>query len=201
MKQLSVFVFDDAPFAQRLSETIAWCRPRARRDNPQRSLRSDALRPWLLASDRGWTVFSVIRNRALYLFRNPPERALPADLAQLEVGRLLVYFPDVNLCCGAAEQESDGFFDVENTPPWDTWVALGVDHNVTKSSPYRVYLVSWVPPELIELADAGIRANPEGCLRWLEDVDVGARHELYLASALGDPTLALPGSQQLALDD
>ncbi|MGE0871284.1 MAG: hypothetical protein AB7P03_22175 [Kofleriaceae bacterium] len=142
----------------------------------------------------------MIRNRAMCLFRNPPERTPPAELSQPDVGRLLVYFPDVNLCCGAAEHESHGFFDVENTPPWDTWIALGVDHNVTKTSPYRVYLVSWVPTELVELADAGIQANPEGCIRWLEDVDVGARHELDLASSLGDPSLALPGSQQLALD-
>ena len=38
-------------------------------------------------------------------------------------GRLLAYFPDENLACGVAEAETQGFFTVDNVPPWDTWVA------------------------------------------------------------------------------
>jgi hypothetical protein len=37
-------------------------------------------------------------------------------------GRLMVYFPDAALADGAAEVQSRGFFDVHNTPPWDTWI-------------------------------------------------------------------------------
>src|SRR5688572_26239133 len=170
MKELSVFVFDDAPFTQRLSETVTWCHLRGDPADPRLSLRSDDLRPWLLAPDRGWTVFSVVRNRALHLFSNPPERF--DQFNELDRGKLLVYFPDANLCCGAAQDDSLGFFDLENTPPWDTWIALGVDRKVGKASPYRTYLVSWVPPELVAIADAGIRANPERCIRWLEDVEI-----------------------------
>ncbi len=48
-----------------------------------------------------------------------------------------------------------GFFDVNNVPPWDTWVCY-LDR----------YLVSWVPPVLEELASAGIRVNPEECIQW-----------------------------------
>jgi hypothetical protein len=73
----------------------------------------------------------------------------------LQGGRLLLYAPDENLCDGAAQYSSKGFFDVDNAPPWDAWVCS-----------FRSYLVSWVPPELLELAKAGIEANPEQCIFW-----------------------------------
>jgi len=42
-----------------------------------------------------------------------------------------------NLADGAAKHPSKGFFDVDNTPPWDTWVAFS--HGI---------LLSWVPLNL-----------------------------------------------------
>jgi hypothetical protein len=70
-------------------------------------------------------------------------------------GRLLLYTPSENLACGAAEVSSNGFFDVNNVPPWDIWVSFS-DRT----------LVSWVPPALIDVAQMGIYANPEACIRW-----------------------------------
>ena len=58
---------------------------------------------------------------------------------------------------GAAKYSSNGFFDVNNVPPWDIWVAFS-----------EQTLVSWVPPMLLELAQKGIDANPEGCIRWAD---------------------------------
>ena len=74
------------------------------------------------------------------------------------------YSPDDDLCCGAAEAASDGFFDTFNTPSWDTWVAL-----TWRSD--RCWLVSWVPPEWTLRAGAGIDVNPEQCIQWLDDFD------------------------------
>lgn len=90
----------------------------------------------------------------------------------------MIYFPDANLCDGAAELESKGFLDVENAPPWDTWVGLGVDAVNSRIGGYETYLVAWVPPQFIEYVSAGIRVNPEKCIAWLDDVAVGARAEL-----------------------
>jgi hypothetical protein len=84
----------------------------------------------------------------------------------------LVYFPDDDLADGAAEAESEGFFDVHNAPPWDTWVAMVEDE---ASGQPRPYLLSWVPPAFLELAQAGISVNPEECIRWLDDADVAMR--------------------------
>ena len=70
-------------------------------------------------------------------------------------GRLLLYSPSENLACGAADVRSNGFFDVNNVPPWDIWVDFS-----------EGTLVSWVPPALLDVAQMGIDVNPEGCIRW-----------------------------------
>jgi hypothetical protein len=85
-------------------------------------------------------------------------------------GRLLGYLPDENLADGAAEDSSEGFFDLNNMPPWGTWVGLApkeVRMYVDKGVPYRV-LIAWVPRELVELAKRGIAVNPEDCIFWLD---------------------------------
>jgi len=79
-------------------------------------------------------------------------------------GRLLLYEPDLNLADGAAALESGGFFDVDNTPPWDTWV----DVVPLAAPPPRLCLVSWVPPQMIAVAARGALVNPEGCIYWAE---------------------------------
>ncbi len=96
-----------------------------------------------------------------------------SSAADLRGGRLLIYFPDGNLSDGAAEAH----FDVENTPPWDIWVAFGVDPDHEEVD-RRAYLVAWVPEPLLALANRGIRVNPEECICWLDEVRSGARDEL-----------------------
>lgn len=70
-------------------------------------------------------------------------------------GRLLLYTPSENFACGAAEASTNGFFDVNNVPPWDLWVDFS-----------ERTLVSWVPRALLDVAQMGIYVNPEGCIRW-----------------------------------
>jgi hypothetical protein len=84
-------------------------------------------------------------------------------------GKLLLYDPDWNLFDGAAEQITGGYFDVNNVPPWDTWIAYVIDRPQNKA--YDSYLISWIPPEHIELVGKGLWANPEKCISWAEDVD------------------------------
>jgi len=105
------------------------------------------------------------------------------DLAD---GRLLVYEPDMNLCDGAAELSSNGFFDVDNVPPWDTWVGCiygtreqpatqgqreGETNRPWRAPTSHLYLLSWVPPPFLTLVAEGIWANPEECIRWAVDVE------------------------------
>jgi hypothetical protein len=87
-------------------------------------------------------------------------------------GRLLVYFPDDELADGAAETESEGFFDGHNAPPWDTWVAMVEDAGRSNRNPY---LVAWVPKEFTAHAQRGIDVNPEKCICWLDDCDLAIK--------------------------
>lgn len=121
-------------------------------------LRSPAFRPPPFLPDStskkcGEIVGSVVARRAESLQlegRTPSTRTL--DLIQ---GKLLLFAPEESLSDGAACYSSKGFFDVDNCPAWDTWVGF-----------VERYVVSWVPPQLIELAKAGIDVNPEQCIIW-----------------------------------
>jgi len=83
--------------------------------------------------------------------------SMSVESQSLAGGSLLEFIPSETLMDGAAKYSSNGFFDVNNVPPWDIWVGFSD----------RI-LVSWVPSVLVELAQSGIEANPEGCIRWAE---------------------------------
>jgi hypothetical protein len=88
--------------------------------------------------------------------------------------------PDQNLCDGASESATKGFFDVDNIPPWDFWVGYFVEAIELDRPSYRgvrEYLASWIPPSLVPLAQAGIDVNPEACILWLDDWDCPLRDE------------------------
>lgn len=36
----------------------------------------------------------------------------------------MTYFPDENTSDGGAETITQGYFDGDNVPPWDTWVGM-----------------------------------------------------------------------------
>jgi hypothetical protein len=123
----------------------------------------------MLFSKRAWLVENVVSFRADLVKDIKP-------ITSLE-GRLLVYFPDLNLSDGAAEQASGGFFDADNAPPWDTWLSF-VDDGEGSGLDTRFYLIAWVPAAFVELAQAGIDVNPEQCIEWLYDTSTRAKAEL-----------------------
>lgn len=141
-------------------EAQAWCQPRFRMDEVQFSLRSPELQPSIIrhvdaqgivtADSRKWaaTVHDlVIKRRAL----------LQGKALGSPRGRLLAYRPQDNLFDGAAQVASSKFFDVNNVPPWDTWIKF-VDG----------VLFAWIPAEAEALVQSGIDANPEVCIWWAD---------------------------------
>ncbi|WXH34113.1 hypothetical protein WA016_08124 [Myxococcus stipitatus] len=86
-------------------------------------------------------------------------------------GRLLVLFPDDETADGGAEGQSEGFFDVHNTPPWDTWVAYfeELDEEVHGGRRAYGYLLAYVPAIFVPRVELGIAANPEFAIKWLDD--------------------------------
>lgn len=186
-------------FQQALAETIAWCAPRATPLEPESSLRSLPFlgQPSIEShSNDTWrqAVADIATTRAMFLRDAGIHPQKPTT--NLAGGRLLLYAPNETLSDGAAWVSSGGFFDWDNAPPWDTWVAYVEDtpadpeHTNTwfrqharkqgiVHSPMRLsYLVCWVPPCLLEAADAGIWANPEECIEWLTEGDSVFTHAL-----------------------
>jgi len=72
-------------------------------------------------------------------------------------GRLLLYEPLETVDDGAASASSQGFFDVEDAPPWDTWFVYSGGS-----------IFCWVPDSLVQKAQAGIDANPVDCIHWCD---------------------------------
>jgi len=163
---------DQREFIERLTETIAWCREVGSLSRPGTSLRT--CKPTDLVS-QDHQVSSVSTGRRHRLWSAGKRNLSPAtDLCE---GRLVAYFPGDNLSCGVAEVESQGFFDTDNIPPYDTW--LWIVRNLrtrdyadgTRSEVEANYLVAWVPPDFIELASGGIAVIPEQCIEWLDTRD------------------------------
>src|SRR5215470_18352450 len=125
----------------------------------ERRLRSDALKPSFtldeFGTDSHWAeaVAEVVAKRSELLKQAPS----PVPSGAHDKGRLLLFVPSETLFDGAAQQSSNGFFDVNNVPPWDIWVEF-VDRT----------LVCWIPTTLVDAAQMGIDVNPEGCIRWAD---------------------------------
>ncbi len=171
-----------SPFSLALAETIEWCAARAQPIGAGITTRSALLRP---------PIFSWPGARAFdLLFENPAERrdavafiveqrraALAA--AGSKAGPLKGLGGEVNKqglaggrvfatdfasdLCGAAAEPSNGFVDTWDIPGWDTWFAHG------RSEQSEVVVYGWVPPQLVELADAGFKVIPVQCIWWVEE--------------------------------
>ncbi len=165
-------------FKLRLAQTILWCASRVDIANPKDCLRTPELRPRVFERDRFSAVDFVVSERKLQGGIEFRDAQLPKGLCG---GSLFVYFPETNLCDGAAEIHTDGFLDVDNLPGWDTWVAFFEDEPETN---YGSYLIAWVPPEFVEIVSKGIDCNPEECIMWLADTDVSFAQKLRLEGML-----------------
>jgi hypothetical protein len=167
-------VREELEFIRRLTDAIVWCRDAGSLLQPATSLRTCKPKHEDLASQHE-QVFRVGVERSRRLAASG-RRDLPLA-TDLCGGRLLAYLPDESLADGAAQLESKGFFDTDNIPPYDTWVWMV--RNV-RAFDYRDggqgeleanYLVAWVPPDFIALASAGVDANPQECILWLDTLD------------------------------
>jgi hypothetical protein len=151
----------------RLEDVAMWCKRYANPQATRNCLRPARLAAHPLPANRWHAVDDVVAAR-----RSELARTTDVTLDGVS-GRLLVYFPDLELADGAAEAESQGFFDVHNAPPCGTWAGYfdEGDHNSDRSA----YLLAWVPQAFVSLANRGILANPEECIVWLDDSDVPLR--------------------------
>jgi hypothetical protein len=190
----SDWAFDPERFRWRLAEVISWCQERVIADQPATCLRSDELQPptyhyWsnppherlrLAAYPRedGGEMVEQLAQRRTDLLRTAGQYPT-APAIDLATGALLMYYPGLNLFDGAAEVVSAGFFDSDNIPAWDTWVAF------LPGAPGDEVLVSWIPPLLFPNAQQGVEVNPEACIEWASGVDSPFTRSLREAGIMG----------------
>lgn len=78
-------------------------------------------------------------------------------------GKILVIEHGQNIPDGAAEPETDGFFDEWDLPPIDTWF-----YNDYSSAEKGGILFAWIPERFIGLAERAIEIQFLGILNWFE---------------------------------
>lgn len=185
-------------FRVRLAETIAFC---AGRELP---LRTWDLEPrnlisyargigWPYAVDIDWaSIFvqlGIVRRRLLERTGRLPTR--PAS--NLLGGRLILFDPTASLGEQSSWTFSNGYFDRDNLPPWDTWIMLIPESSpVPRNDLRRVapsYLTAWVPRIYQQRAEAGIEVNEEGCLELLHRANTPFARRLRDAHLLGVQTI------------
>ncbi len=174
-------IADDVLYT-RLAETIAWTNAIIKRDDFRPAMRYSDLQWRLLHNGRDDAICEVGAARQFALFETPT--ALVQKCPDLLGGRLMVYFPDGDLCDGAAEQETEGFFDVFNVPPWETWVGYFEESSRRRGS-YDSYLLAYVPSALVSLADSGMLVNPEECILWLSQTAIKIRSKFPDEQSVG----------------
>lgn len=186
-----MFSDSDGPeFKRRLAEAIAWCMPRASAEDPAGSTRFPAFAPENLHGEyphltpfnptlfREDVLAALQRREEIVAQLAGQRRRLLADgdgivappLPIPFTGRLLLLRFDLQIADGLSMSESAGFFDIYDTPGWDTWVWYEVDWEAARANRERSeFLVSWMPPSFIEHAEQGIRVNCVNCLTWAND--------------------------------
>lgn len=90
----------------------------------------------------------------------------PIDTNRSFEGAILVAEIDANVADGASEWASNGFIDVFDTPPIDTWFyktqLLGERE--------ERFLFAWVPQQFVPLVQEAIHVNCMDCLHWFDDL-------------------------------
>lgn len=83
-------------------------------------------------------------------------------------GRILCTDLNSDLC-DAARPASQGFFDVDDLPPWGTWFAH------VETGTLGGIIACWVPGELVAAADRGVVVIPVSSAWWDDDPVPGQR--------------------------
>ena len=154
----------------RLRETIRWCTARHPIRDPQRDLRTPDLKP--VVGD--WPSFEELDAALSVLAKKRRERIDPNAKAEGDRGRVLVCEYNASITSGESEDETSGFFDVADRPPWDTWMFC-VQRTAAASGPGQEpvdLLISWVPSSPVAAVETGIRVNPYDCIYWASEIDL-----------------------------
>ena len=163
-------------FQRRLAETVAWCKGRGSLSDPLDGLRTLTLRPpdlGTLALPECVSVVERLTEQRAKLLQDASRDSLPSSLS-LRRGNSSSSTASPVYRMATSGEMSQGFFDVHDLPPWDTWIEYVIEHERAEHERWRhfdSYLVSWVPTAFVPLADKGISVNGSDCICWAADME------------------------------
>lgn len=156
---------DMSDFAHALDETVAWCAEKFSMFDLRDSLRSrflEPLRHLVRDGDSRYSISETVQRVIEYRRTLLKQYAEPVNpRTSLRQGRLLAVFPTISLSHGFSYDDTGGFIDWHEIPPWDSWVAF-------LDAP--AVLITWVPPQLASAVQCAIDCNAEDSLQWAVDV-------------------------------
>jgi hypothetical protein len=120
----------------------------------------------------GESVVSIVEAICLER-RNALHEMWPSRNSAVAKGRILLTTAvNESVVDGASCDASAGWFDGNDLPPWDTWIAYRILNNKAPASEYA--LVSLVPEAWESRVQAGIVVNPVDCIAWATVDDLRA---------------------------
>ena len=150
-------------------EASSWCKLKWDSSNIRSCLRNLEFSPDFFGLDHFHTVNSMIYKR-----RHALEDQKEQACSDLSGGRILVYEPDMNIFDGISEEETKGYVDVNDCPPWDTWVGYVASGDIR-------WVLSWVPSAAVSLINEGAEVNCTDCFYWLSELDTSWAKEIMRA--------------------
>ena len=84
-------------------------------------------------------------------------------------GQVLLWAPEWDEFDGNLELQSQGFFDVNDSPPWDMWIGW-ITH---PHDPSEWFGVSWIPDRYIELIDKARELETAEVVKWAWELVAG----------------------------
>lgn len=180
-------------YDESLRDAQIWASLYARLDDPINSLRKlelETVNPFLWdyykSVDLKAAIYLKARDRFfIELVQERRERLLHLNyvLQGAHKGRVLICDCDCSMCDGLARDCSEGFIDVEDLPPLDTWFFY---QSVKDSNTDRVIasvIYAWIPEVFIPLAEEGIHCNTSRSLQWIEDSDWMFKNRVWFGVA------------------
>jgi hypothetical protein len=161
--KIMVEPFNPKEFRRNLLEAATWC---SRSDTNLRTVILTVPDYFTLLSldDREHFINNVFQERRKLLGEQS------VDSNSVENGRLLVFYPDCTFALdGVTQIISQGFFDYDNYPAFDTWVYYGVHESRSNGHPSVFYLISWVPSRVIQNVNEALLSNADESLFWIDD--------------------------------
>ena len=146
-------------FSTALCETIAWATPRIDATNPCWCLRSEELRPpkndWEQGNPGLFNELAYIQHVITVRAQLLANQGLDSSAGTPDGRLLIVDYNDTNHN-EATEDESNGFFDWADNPPWDLWVC-----------DYTDKLVCWIPHVFVDVVDRSMLVECMDMLHWV----------------------------------